>query len=288
MRPRNGKRIDQEALRPAHQRKGVAVELAVVQELVARAPLEPRDLEQQLRKVRQRHVIGAEQHHRCARDPVAIDQQAQPAQDLQRLARARVVDPTPADGLLQRQHQLAPVKPGNIPAEGGLVFPALRGVHLFQQQALEGLARHGARGVQHPLVGHAAKGHRHARAAGHGEHQHLAPAVDGHPLDRRKQRRLEALELLREFFERALGDRLANDLARRRNAERHLPALAVGEGAEGSAGTVFLGGGFLELERGRFAGGGQSDDLVGCHRGAASNASARSAGFSRASASHRR
>ena len=50
--PRDGQRFDQEAFRPAHQRKSVAIELPVVEKLVAVHALESRYLEQQLREVR--------------------------------------------------------------------------------------------------------------------------------------------------------------------------------------------------------------------------------------------
>jgi hypothetical protein len=45
-------RVDQEPLGTPHQRKGIAVELAVVDELIARRALESGHLEQQLREIR--------------------------------------------------------------------------------------------------------------------------------------------------------------------------------------------------------------------------------------------
>lgn len=269
-------RVDQEPLGTPHQRKGISVELAIIQELVARRALEAGYLEQQLREVWQWRIVGAEKHHRRPRDLVAIDQQAQPAQDLQRLARTRVVHPAAADGLLQRQHHLAPVQATDIPPGSRPVLPALGGVHLLQQQALVGLARHHAGGVEHPLIGHAAKGDRRARRARRGKHQHLVDIVDAHALDRWKQRRLEGLELLRQFFQSAVGDRLTHDLACRCDAEQHSTTLTVGEGAEGSASAFFFGGGFREFDRGGFTGSGAGPDHLdrGAHpdHGASSRA----------------
>ena len=184
--PRHRQRFEQEALRLAHQREGVAVKLPVVQKLVARCTLEARHLELQLRKIRQRRLVLAKQHRRRARQALALHQQPQPAQDLQRLARAGVFHAATADGLLQRQHHLAHIQPRHIPTLGGPVLPAFGGVQLFQQQALIRFARHRPRGIQHPLVSRAAKRHRHTRAVRHAHHQHFQAVRGGYTLHGRE------------------------------------------------------------------------------------------------------
>ena len=241
------------------------MELSVVEELVAGTSLEARHLEQQLREIGQWLFIFAEQHHGGARDMAPLDEQSQPTQDLQRLARAGIVDAAAADRFLQRQHHLAMIEPGSIPARGRPILPAFDGMHLLQQQPLVGLTRHRPRGVQHPLIADAAKGHRHPRAARDGQHQHFAPRINRHPFHRGEQRRLEALEFLRQLLQRAVGDALADQLAGWGHTQQQPPAASVRKGAERAAGTGLLGGGLLELQRLGLAGGDEGGKHISGH-----------------------
>ncbi len=258
----DGQGFVQEAFGPAHQGEGVAVELPVIEKLIPVHALEARHLEQQLRKIRQLILVLAEQHHRRPRQAVTFNQQAKPAQNFQRLAGAGVVEAPPANGLLQSQHHFPRIQPGHVPAIGGLVLPALHRVHFFHQQPLVSLARHDSGGVQHPLIGHPAKRHRRPRGPLHAHRQHLASIRNGYPLHPGKQRRLEVLEFLRQFLLRAVGDDLADHLARRRHAEQQAPALTVGEGAQRAAGAILLGGGFLEFQGEGFRLGGEGAQVV--------------------------
>lgn len=184
-----------------------------------------------------------------------IHQQPQPPQDLHRLACAGIVDAAPADGLLQRQSQLALVQPRGLPSLRRLVLPTLRRVHLLQQQALVGLARHRPRGVENPLIGDTAKGHRNPRRPCDAEHEYFATTPDAHSLQRREQRRLEILELAGQLFQGVVAHGLTDHLARRGDSKEQSPALAIREGAECAAGAVLLGSGFLELQPLGLAGG---------------------------------
>ena len=79
------------------------------------------------------------------------------------------------------------------------------------------------------------------------------PRSHGDVLKVREQGRLEALKLLGQFFERAVGYFLAHHFAGWGNAKYHLPALPVGQRAQTATRAVFLCRGLFEFQRQRFA-----------------------------------
>jgi len=67
------------------------------------------------------------------------------------------------------------------------------------------------------------------------------------------QGRLEALKLLGQFFQRAVGHLLAHHFACGCDAKHNLSALPIGQRAQTAAGAVFLCRGLFEFQRQGFA-----------------------------------
>jgi hypothetical protein len=88
--------LPQKAFRFQQQLEGVPVELAIVQKFAFVDPLELRHPQQALGKLRLDPRSLAEQHHRRPQQH-AVPRQPQAAQQLQRVARAGILQPAPAD-----------------------------------------------------------------------------------------------------------------------------------------------------------------------------------------------
>ena len=262
----NGQPVDQESLGPAHQVKGVAVVLAVVQKFAARGALEACHAQLELGKIRSRNIGFAEQGN-CGTGEVSVArQQAQAAQNGHRVTCSGLVAAATADGFFDGLRNFGGVQHVDGPALSGLELPSIRGVQRFNQQALVICARHHAGCVEHALVRPTTKRDRYVCRVAHFERDDFQLGFKADALYARGQGRLESLKLLGQFFQRSVCNLLPNQFASRRDAKQQLTTLAVCASAERAAGTVFFGRGFFELHGLRFAPLGKVDDVVQVHR----------------------
>lgn len=100
-----------------------------------------------------------------------------------------------------------------------------------------------------------------------GNHQHLAPDAQGHPLDRREHGRLDLAQLLHDLFERAVAHLLTRHAGIGFDAKEHPAASMVEHRAKRARSLAPLTRGAFELQSLRLAGGGPGNDLIEGHRG---------------------
>ena len=251
--------IQKKALRALEQIEGMAVEPPIVEELAFLGPSEAGYAKQTLRKVGQEPIRPAEQHDRGAQQRVLLHQ-PQPAQDGQRIPRIRVLYTPGMNAGLQGATDLLVVEVRYRPPGCRLEFPSRIGMQAFQENSVAFVARKNLIRRAHATKCLAAERIGLAVAGVDENHQHLAPAAQGHPLDRRKHRRLDLTQLLHDLFERAVAHLLADHSAIGLDAKEHPAAAMVEHRAKGARRLAPLTRGALELQSLRLAGCSPSGD----------------------------
>ena len=126
--------------------------LLVVDELAFGDASETRHAEQALRVMRHEAICFPEEHDGGVEQPAMLNQVESEQQGFG-VTRAGLFHASAADGLVHRARDFGVIQIVDAELIGRLAFPALRGVHLFEQQPAILLLRHDDRRGSLPHVG---------------------------------------------------------------------------------------------------------------------------------------
>ena len=243
----------QECHRLVQQVKGVALMLAVVDELVFIGAFEAGQPEGALWIMKR--GFGPEKDDRRIQQ-AAVNTQVETVEDLRNVGAGGFGQTPGFDTKAHGAQNLVSVEIGNGDCVSGHRFPAVPGMHVLEDSFLIACSRqHGGRRAD-AVIGPAVESEgaltRQSRSY---QHQHFATARKQNPLLSHCRRRLKMRQHGGHLAQGGIRDRLADDPALGGDPDENPAAIGIEERAEGLTGTGELGGGLFEFHRLTFTGG---------------------------------